>query len=120
MFGAASADGSRDFRMGYRPSITHSDSDKYGSDAIYSRMDLILTKLGTRQKEKKKTQSGLGSLRMTDDPTEHYKVKQDCGSRRNMTYPKTSRVVDGALKSDAGDENAIGSIDPVPFSDVEA
>lgn len=35
-------------------------------------------------------------------------------------YPETSGIVDGALQSDAGDEDAVGSIDAVALANVQA
>ncbi len=43
-------------------------------------------------------------------------IKKDADSG----YPETSGVVDGTLEGDAGDEDAVGSIDPVAFADVQA
>ena len=39
---------------------------------------------------------------------------------RGIVYPETSGIVDGTLQSDAGDEDAVGSIDAVPLAYVQA
>jgi hypothetical protein len=47
-------------------------------------------------------------------------IKRDAGGGVYSWYPETSGVVDGTLEGDAGDEDAVGSIDSVAFADVQA
>lgn len=47
------------------------------------------------------------------------KYQERCGGIYSW-YPETSGVVDGTLEGDAGDEDAVGSIDSVAFADVQA
>ena len=52
--------------------------------------------------------------RETDGRTDGMKKHADSG------YPETSGIVDRTLEGDAGDEDAVGSIDAVAFADVKA
>jgi hypothetical protein len=48
------------------------------------------------------------------------KYQERCEGVVYSWYPETSGVVDGTLEGDAGDEDAVGSIDSVAFADVQA